>query len=166
MELSLANVRRVATWYSTKLRRALEPIRQVLQPMTPPPTLYSVGGGDFKRIGNDFLGYFKASGLRPDSRVLDIGSGIGRMAVPLTRYLTSEYNGLEIVAEGVDWCQRQISSRFPNFHFTRADVYNKHYNPTGRYQARDYRFPYEDSSFDFVFLTSVFTHMLAGDVDQ
>lgn len=50
------------------------------------------------------------------------------------------------------------------FSFLYSDVYNKHYNPKGTIRARDYRFPFEAGFFDFVFLTSVFTHMLPADV--
>src|SRR5262249_32595693 len=54
--------------------------------------------------------------------------------------------------------------RFPRFHFQHADIHNRTYNPGARCQARDYRFPYADNSFDFVFLSSVFTHMLPDDL--
>jgi len=66
----------------------------------------------------------------------------------------------------VRWCQRRISSRFPNFHFQVADIYNPAYNPRGRYKAREYVFPYGDNAFDFVFATSVFTHMLPQDMER
>ncbi len=33
------------------------------------------------------------------------------------------------------------------------------YNPQGKFKALDYQFPYANESFDFVFLTSVFTHL-------
>jgi ubiquinone/menaquinone biosynthesis C-methylase UbiE len=134
--------------------------------LTPPRNLMFVGG-DFKAVGREFLGHFvEIGGLQPDDRVLDIGSGIGRMAVPLTGYLSpqGQYRGIEIVEDGVRWCQNRITSRFPNFRFVRADVYNKLYHPAGRYQGAAYRFPFEDGSFDFVFLTSVFTHMFPADV--
>ena len=37
-------------------------------------------------------------GLKPEHRVLDIGCGVGRVALPLTRYLTSgTYDGFDIV---------------------------------------------------------------------
>lgn len=36
----------------------------------------------------------------------------------------------------------------------------------GRYSADEYRFPFEDESFDFVVLTSVFTHLLPADRDN
>ena len=47
-----------------------------------------------------------------------------------------------------------------------ADLYNRHYNPEGRVPASEYRFPFEDQSFDFVVLTSVFTHLLPPDRDN
>jgi len=56
--------------------------------------------------------------------------------------------------------------RYPNFRFRPADVFNRLYNPTGRYQPWEYRFPYSANEFDFVFLTSVFTHMLPRDFEN
>jgi SAM-dependent methyltransferase len=38
------------------------------------------------------------------------------------------------------------------------------YNPKGKYQPSEFRFPYEDASFDFAFATSLFTHMFPSDV--
>ena len=40
------------------------------------------------------------------------------------------------------------------------------YNPDGRVKASEYRFPFKDESFDFIFLYSVFTHMLPEDVEN
>ena len=136
-------------------------------PLLPPRALNFVGGSDdFETAGHEFLKHFvEIGGLKPDDRVLDIGSGVGRMAVPLTRYISSrgEYQGLEIVRVGVDWCRSNITPRFPHFRFQWADVYNKSYNPAGKSQPADYRFPFEDGRFSFVFLTSVFTHMLPAE---
>src|SRR5262249_61657027 len=39
-------------------------------------------------------------------------------------------------------------------------------NPEGSAAASEYRFPFEDQSFDFVVLTSVFTHLLPPDRDN
>ncbi len=45
-------------------------------------------------------------------------------------------------------------------------MFNKKYNPNGRYKASKYKFPYENESFDFIFLASVFTHMLPQDMEN
>jgi SAM-dependent methyltransferase len=138
--------------------------------LTPPKRKIFVGGReDYKRIGEEFLRYFiELGGLGPDERVLDVGCGIGRMAVPLTKYLNERgcYEGFDIVPDGINWCRKKITPRYPNFRFQLADIFNKKYNPRGRYRASEYHFPYESESFDFVFLTSVFTHMLPDDMEH
>jgi SAM-dependent methyltransferase len=137
--------------------------------LTPPRRLLFIGGGNFRRAGTKFLGFFKEFGhLRPDERVLDVGCGVGRMAVPLTGYLSEKgsYDGFDIVDEGIRWCRKAISGRFPNFRFQVADLYNKTYNPKGRFKAVEFPFPYPDGSFDFAILTSVFTHMLPAETEH
>jgi SAM-dependent methyltransferase len=135
--------------------------------LVPPRRLMFMGTPDFVAVGDEFLGHFRELGrLEPHHRVLDVGSGIGRMARPLTAFLDERgsYDGFDIDPAGVAWCRKNVSGRFPRFRFQRVDVRNDRYNPAGRIRSRDVRFPYADASFDFVFLTSVFTHMLPGDV--
>ncbi len=58
-------------------------------PLVPPRGLANVGGGDFREIGEGQLRCFvEIGGLKPDDADLDVGCGVGRMAVPLTRYLS------------------------------------------------------------------------------
>jgi SAM-dependent methyltransferase len=106
--------------------------------------------------------------LRPDDRVLDVGCGIGRVAVPLTRYLSDDgaYEGLDIVSDAVTWCTENITATHPNFRFRHTPVHNDRYNPSGVLRDGEYEFPYADASFDVVILTSVFTHMLPAGVSQ
>ena len=137
--------------------------------LTPPREKIFVGTGDFKKIGQEFFQYFIELGeLKPNERVLDVGCGIGRMAVPLTNYLDKRgtYEGFDIVADGINWCKKKITPEYPNFHFQLADVLNKSYNPKGKYKASEYKFPFQDESFDFLFLTSVFTHMLPQEMEN
>jgi ubiquinone/menaquinone biosynthesis C-methylase UbiE len=137
--------------------------------LIPPEKMIFVGNGDFVNIGNEFLEYFvNYGGLQKTDAVLDVGCGIGRMAVPLTKYLTTEarYEGIDIVPKGITWCKKNITPAYPYFHFQHVDIYNKAYNKKGKYKSSEYRFPYPDESFDFVFLTSVFTHMLPADLEN
>lgn len=127
------------------------------------------GANNFKTVGEEFLKYFiELGGLKPTERVLDIGCGIGRMAVPLTRYLDKKgsYEGFDVLAEGIRWDTRNITPKFPNFYFQFVDLYNKSYNPNGKLRSNEFTFPYENDSFDFIFLISVFTHMLPEDVEN
>lgn len=137
--------------------------------LTPPRSITNVGDGDFKKVGEEFLQYFiEIGGLKKTDRILDVGCGKGRMAVPITKYLSQEgsYEGIDIVADGINWCSTTITAKYPNFRFQLADVYNKEYHPKGKHKSSDYKFPFEDKSFDFIFLTSVFTHMLPDDMEN
>lgn len=141
-----------------------------LAPLVPPvEAMYDGPAGleEFKSNGEEFLRiYTDICGLQPDERMLDVGSGIGRKTIQLTRYFNESavYEGIDVNASGIDWCQRKITSSFPNFRFQRIDVYNQLYNPSGTCRSSEYRFPFDDGSFTFVVLGSVFTHMLPADV--
>lgn len=137
--------------------------------MPPKRMYYFVGAGQFRDVGNAFLGHLKQlCTLRPQDKVLDVGCGVGRIALPLTKYLSLEgsYDGIDIVPKGIKWCRNNITPRYPNFRFQLADVYNGLYNPKGTYKSEEYVFPYETSSFDLVILTSVFTHMFPRDLER
>lgn len=137
--------------------------------LVPPLDLMDDGPRDyaiFKQNGEEFFDIFvNLCGLKPSHKVLDVGSGMGRKILPLLNYLTrGSYEGLDLIETQVNWCQDKISSKYPNFQFQRIDVWNEHYNPSGKVKASEYRFPFEDKEFDFVILGSVFTHMFTGDM--
>ena len=145
------------------LRGALADLTSARDPELPPMRLRFVGAGDFRAVGEEIVKLLTTvGGLQPSDRVLDIGCGVGRVALPLTRVLTSTYDGFDVVKSAVRWCQRNITMRHPNFRFTHANLYNAFYRRRG-VDAAHYRFPYDDASFDFAFATSVFTHL---DVDS
>jgi len=132
----------------------------------PPPERIFVGDGGFLPIGVEFLKWFvRVGNLAPHERVLDLGCGIGRMALPLTQYLeTGSYDGVDVVAEGIAWCNQNIASRYENFRFHRLDLAHAIYNPQGKQAGIDLRLPFANESFDFVFMTSVVPHLLTAEV--
>ncbi len=109
------------------------------------------------------------AGLRPDARVLDIGSGCGRIATALARYLSprASYTGLDVWEEGVAWCRDHISPRHPQFAFHLVQASNNYYyaDDSGEANAFDLDF-LPSGAFDGIFALSVFTHLRLVDARQ
>lgn len=135
---------------------------------TPPYDQVFVGDGDFRAVGAEFLRHcVELGGLEPDARVLDVGCGIGRLAVPLTQYLDPDrgsYDGLDPVLTGIEWCQRHITPAYPRFRFHHLDVRHPIYRPEGAIAATEVALPFEAGAFDFVAMISLVTHLSATEV--
>jgi len=137
--------------------------------LMPPRGMMHLGRDDFKEQGEKYLEQFiDIGGLARSDRVLDVGCGFGHMAVVLARFLDEHgsYEGFDVAEPGIKWCHGNITPRFPNFRFRRVDVYNREYNPKGSVPPAKFVFPYDDNSFDYVIVTSVFTHMRLVDIDN
>jgi SAM-dependent methyltransferase len=116
---------------------------------------------DYHKTGQDQVDFLRElCGLQHDSHVLDIGCGVGRLAVPLTTALSrrGRYNGFDVMPYMIDWCDRNIAAFHPNFTFTHADVQTSIGHDSG-IDAADYVFPYEDNTFDLAYAGSLFTHL-------
>jgi SAM-dependent methyltransferase len=135
------------------------------QTALPPPSLRTVGGGNFYYVGTMNVRYIRHFASLDGKRILEVGCGSGRNALALTTY-DVEYHGFDIFKPYIDWCRAHITVHFPNFHFLHADIRNGQYNPRGTGQSDAFHFPFDEASFDLVILTSVFTHMLEPEVTR
>jgi SAM-dependent methyltransferase len=130
-------------------------------PLCPPKGLIYTGSGDFLAEGRRVASLcVTEAGLLPEHRVLDIGSGMGRLAVGLTEILDDRgsYEGFDVVHHGVRWCQRNITVRHPNFQFHYIPLANDLYRATG-VDAGSFQFPWKEGEFDVICANSLFTHL-------
>jgi SAM-dependent methyltransferase len=137
--------------------------------MVPPPHMWDwVGAAEgFLEHGEEFFRYLVEKGeLTPGSSVLDVGCGVGKHAIHFAPFLQAggRYEGFDVEAEGIEWCQSAITSRYPHAQFRHVNVKSEMYSPSGALNAGAFRFPYGDSEFDLVFLGSVFSHMFFPEV--
>jgi ubiquinone/menaquinone biosynthesis C-methylase UbiE len=97
--------------------------------------------------------------IKPTDTILDIGCGCGRVAAQFVGQHHGEYHGFDVVLSMIEWCRKNISSKYPDFHFHHADLANTLYSKTGA-SAASYNFPFAERTFDVAFAASVFTHLL------
>ena len=101
-------------------------------------------GANFDTMGLIQRDLLVAHGLRPDGVVVDVGCGAGRLALPLSTYLTEEghYTGTDVVPELVRYARRLVNR--PDWKFRVVD---------------QLRIPAPRDSADIVCFFSVMTHL-------
>lgn len=110
--------------------------------------------------------YARYCPLRAGHDVLEVGCGVGRDAIPLTRVLGDggSYVGVDVSGPSIAWCQEHITARHPNFLFAHLDIRSEFYNPKGLLAGHEIALPVASSSIDRIILQSVFTHMFEPDI--
>lgn len=99
-------------------------------------------------------------GYSPGAKMVDIGSGLGRLALGMIwEFGDVPYLGLEVNPEFTSWCQRYISTDHPSYRFVRLDVENERYNPGGTVRSGQITLPVADADLDIVYMWGVFTNM-------
>ncbi|MBI2624432.1 methyltransferase domain-containing protein [Candidatus Parcubacteria bacterium] len=131
-------------------------------------------GGTHFRTEAQFLASARAEadrlirhcGLQRLSRVLDVGCGVGRLAIGISDRVgeIARYCGVDVHAGAIRWCENYLAPAHPSGTFMHLDLANPRYNPTGRPLNEHFRFPFGDQSFDIIYLYSVFSHMMVRDV--
>ncbi len=123
----------------------------------------------FERSGEEMVASVIAlCGLSPAARILEVGCGCGRLARAFAGFLgpSGSYEGFDVAPALVDWCGRHLAPLLPGFRFSFADIQVPGYNPTGAVAASAYRFPFAAHAFDAAVVASVFTHMLADEIEN
>ncbi|MBX3428472.1 MAG: class I SAM-dependent methyltransferase [Hyphomonadaceae bacterium] len=142
-------------------------------PELPPEWMMNVIGSyspeHFKNTaGWTFSELVRRGRLTGSSRIIDIGSGCGRMALPFSFMIEDgEYYGTDVFREGVEWCSENISARNPAFEFHLQEVEKNYYfqDSAGVGNKMGLSFA-SDKSIDFIFAISVFTHLIEYDAVQ
>jgi SAM-dependent methyltransferase len=135
----------------------------------PVPLVNLTGGGpdNFGIISSMHISNLRRFiGIEPDDRFLEIGCGIGRDAIPLTKILSSEgsYMGIDIIRPSIDFCVSNITRAYPNFSFVHFDVQDQLHNNAGTGEMVEFTIPSPDAFFDKAIAWSVFTHMWEKDI--
>ena len=118
----------------------------------------------YVNLAKDFwMHSFHAGLCRLDSTIVDIGCGCGRYAHHLRDYrymsekFSGQYIGIDIDDEMLNWCREHFDSG--RFKFYRSNHVSKAYSCGGQPDS-EYVLPVGDESAEFVFSTSLFTHLL------
>ncbi len=144
------------------------PTDEGIMPLPPLELMVSVGSHNaesFLIIGDVWSQLLKRLLPASGASVLDIGVGCGRV----TRFMVNDprvdrYVGFDVIDENIQWCKNHIQPLSPaRAEFHSLDIYSREYNPTGALKADQIRFPGEDSGFDLVYASSLFTHLLEKD---
>ena len=124
----------------------------------------------FEEVGRGLMYMLESAGLTsPQTDLLDVGCGCGRLARFLVETPIRAYTGFDRHPGMIDWCRREIAARDARFrfdHFDVTSVYAEWDGHAGAVDASRCAFPYPAAAFDAAFLSSVFTHMPMQEVEQ
>jgi SAM-dependent methyltransferase len=105
-------------------------------------------------------------GLGPQASVLDIGCGVGRLAIGIEEspHTCRSYTGVDVDREAIKWAQTHLwQNKKREFQF--LDIANERYNPDGALKMDDgFRLPFVKGEFTIIYLYSVFTHLRCPDI--
>lgn len=131
-----------------------------------------VGGSDPEAVGDACYGILKRYiALNGNSRLLDFGCGIGRVLLSILKHepAIGSIRGLDIMPQVIQFCDENITARFPRATFDLIQGSNDHYDDfikaAGRAspKSREQMLATHASSFTGAYAFSVFTHLEIAD---
>lgn len=132
--------------------------------------MQTIGSHNAKHFKNTMISTFQDFINRrlvtPAAKIVDLGCGCGRIAIPFAAFLESgRYYGIDVWPEGLQWCTENLTVRNPNMTFilnkSRNNYYFGDWDPDIR---NDYRLPgVQSGDIDFLFAISTFTHLTQAD---
>jgi SAM-dependent methyltransferase len=126
---------------SRKAHRRL--LRQLRNSHTNDEAVKLAVGGEFEAIGRLLREALVFHGLKPEHYLVDVGCGSGRLAKPLSSYLTGKYLGIDVVPGLIAYARTLVT------------------RPDWRFEvAEGLKIPEADRKADVVCFFSVLTHLL------
>ena len=104
---------------------------------------------EYESGANSSFTRLKEMGVQPESKILDVGCGTGRITSKLIDYLSDEglYYGTDITPEPINFCkQRYLRKNFKFIQNTWETI------------------PIKNQKFDFIIFHSVFTHIYPDEI--
>jgi SAM-dependent methyltransferase len=137
--------RKARNWASkTDFRKTHHRVLKMLrQSHSPDQAAKLAVGGDFNAVGVLLREALIYHGLQSTDYLIDVGCGSGRLAKPLSSYLTGKYLGIDVVPAQVDYARKLVG------------------RPDWRFElAKGLTIPEADQKADMVCFFSVLTHLL------
>ena len=140
------------------LRLPPRPMRLGSMPQKPDETYVKYAEGSVKLLE-------KWAGASRESKILDIGSGPGRLLIGMqSRWGGVErYCGMDVSSESIQWAQQYLADG-ERIEFVQLDILSERYNPKGRGLRKGFDFPTGATSYNVAVLFSVFSHMWLRDI--
>lgn len=116
--------------------------------------------GSVRSSATNFLKIIKKDGkLKKNNSVLEIGCGFGRFALPVAQFLNKEGNmvAADILPYTVHYLSENVAKRYSNFKAVLLNINNDLY--FDNHDDDIGKLPFDDNSFDLIYLQSVFTHV-------
>lgn len=137
--------RNARNWASkTDFRKTHRRVVRILRQSNSPEQAARLAvGGDFDSIGVILREALIYHGLQSTDYLIDVGCGSGRLAKPLSSYLTGKYLGIDVVPAQVDYARKLVNRSDWRFEL-----------------AEGLTIPEKDQKADMVCFFSVLTHLL------